>query len=718
MDKSNGRARRLRLRLNVLIAALLILTSVATLIVFQNNAVTKSVNQAYSTLENQAAQQKETILLGLTSRFDQLEVVAAGFSTLEEFEPARAANYLNAVANSVDFASTGCAGTDGMLYLSTGERADISQRAYYQSCLAGKSSLELVEQAILTKAPRLLFAVPIQRDGAAVGMVTGSFPLSWLGELLTVRSPQAGNYMYLCNEQGYFISHGNSENSAFNETVTNIYLDSAISDYGDEYDTASLKKNMAAGEAGLFHYQTAKGERYAAYVPLGMNGWVLFNTMPADIVMAQSWESTCAAVGSVAVLSAISLVLLLYIVRLMNRWNNDLQALQKYELSRLRSRAEADSLTGLLNSKTLRIRIDEYLRLEGRRGRHALFLIDLDEFKHINDTIGHPEGDRILMETAAQLKKTFRSSDIVGRIGGDEFMVMMRDAGSDAIVRLKAAELRENLRLLHTGKEGEPITCSMGAAVSDHQGTNFDQLYIKADRAMYGAKAKGKDTFVLFSDMDQVPLEPMRDFFAARVEGYDEHMLNHVEGCREGYRRMAKLLPEGISSLLDLGCGTGLEMEEIFARFPQVGVTGYDLTEAMLERLREKYSGRNVTTCCADYFTADFGVECFDAAVSFESLHHFSAERKLTLYRKIFNSLKAGGRFVNCDYMVLDQAEEEGLMARYNTMKHQQGLGEEWYHFDMPLTVDHEMELLRAAGFAKVTLVWRQRNTTLVAAEK
>ena len=73
-------------------------------------------------------------------------------------------------------------------------------------------------------------------------------------------------------------------------------------------------------------------------------------------------------------------------------------------------------------------------------------------------------------------------------------------------------------------------------------------------------------------------LEKMSDFFAARVEGYDEHMINNVEGCREGYVKMASLIPQNTQKLLDLGCGTGLELDEIFKRFPDVEVVGIDLT--------------------------------------------------------------------------------------------------------------------------------------------
>ena len=88
-------------------------------------------------------------------------------------------------------------------------------------------------------------------------------------------------------------------------------------------------------------------------------------------------------------------------------------------------------------------------------------------------------------------------------------------------------------------------------------------------------------------------MEPMADFFAARVDGYDEHMLQSVEGCREGYIKMAQEVwnfakgHNDLLRLLDLGCGTGLELDEIFKLLPQTVVTGVDLTKEMLEKLRQ-----------------------------------------------------------------------------------------------------------------------------------
>jgi SAM-dependent methyltransferase len=86
-----------------------------------------------------------------------------------------------------------------------------------------------------------------------------------------------------------------------------------------------------------------------------------------------------------------------------------------------------------------------------------------------------------------------------------------------------------------------------------------------------------------------VKLEKMSDFFEARVEGYEARMLNDIKGIKEGYRKLAELIPEKTKAILDLGCGTGLELDEIFKRFLPVSVVGIDLTPAMLDKLKQKH---------------------------------------------------------------------------------------------------------------------------------
>ncbi len=214
-------------------------------------------------------------------------------------------------------------------------------------------------------------------------------------------------------------------------------------------------------------------------------------------------------------------------------------------------------------------------------------------------------------------------------------------------------------------------------------------------------------------------MEKMNEFFTARVDGYDEHMLNEVDGCREAYGEMSKLVPENTKNLLDLGCGTGLELEAIFKRFPDISVTGIDLTKAMLDKLEEKYCGKNITLIQGDYFRTDLGQNRFDTAISFQTMHHFSHEMKIGLYRKICDSLKSGGVYIECDYMVETQAEEEYWYAENVRIRREQNIPEnEFYHYDTPCTIENQIKMFKAAGFLNAEKVYRMENTTIIIAKK
>lgn len=202
-------------------------------------------------------------------------------------------------------------------------------------------------------------------------------------------------------------------------------------------------------------------------------------------------------------------------------------------------------------------------------------------------------------------------------------------------------------------------------------------------------------------------LERMDDFFAARVNGYDEHMRMTIEGASDFYAYTASLLPmESGAKVLDLGCGTGLELEEYFNLNPDANVTGIDLSEAMLKSLKEKFPNRTINLVLGSYFDVPFGENKYDAAVSVESLHHFPAEQKETLYRKLFAALKENGRFVLTDYFAESEELEKEYFRNLKQLKEEQGLsGNEFYHYDTPLTVDHEMQVLRRAGFSDVQIL-------------
>ena len=202
-------------------------------------------------------------------------------------------------------------------------------------------------------------------------------------------------------------------------------------------------------------------------------------------------------------------------------------------------------------------------------------------------------------------------------------------------------------------------------------------------------------------------LEKMDEFFEARLEGYEEHQLTQIDSAREFYPFTAGCLPQFPGArILDLGCGTGLELGFYFRLAPAAHVTGIDLSEAMLGVLRRKFPEKSITLIPGSYFDVPFGEDAFDAAVSVESLHHFTKAEKLPLYKKLRKALKPGGHFILTDYFAADGEEERALRGEFLRLKREQNItDDEFYHFDTPLTVEHETEALREAGFASVEVL-------------
>ena len=202
-------------------------------------------------------------------------------------------------------------------------------------------------------------------------------------------------------------------------------------------------------------------------------------------------------------------------------------------------------------------------------------------------------------------------------------------------------------------------------------------------------------------------LEKMNDFFDKRLDGYDEHMMTCIESAEEFYPYTAELLPQANGAqILDLGCGTGLELEHYFKINPSSKITGIDLTESMLNALRNKFTEKDLTLICGSYFDVPFGENTFDAAVSVESLHHFTKEEKIPLYTKLCKALKEGGYFILTDYFALSDEDEQTFRNELIRLKKEQGIDDnEFYHYDIPLIVEHETEALLEAGFSSVEVL-------------
>lgn len=158
----------------------------------------------------------------------------------------------------------------------------------------------------------------------------------------------------------------------------------------------------------------------------------------------------------------------------------------------LEQAASTDPLTGLLNRAVAQQQIQEYLTTAGSEGVHAVYMIDLDDFKQVNDTFGHQEGDAVLKAMAQGIRGCFRETDIVARIGGDEFFVFAKNMPEqNAIVR--AEQLLRMAQETCAGNASVNISISVGVSMYPRDGRTLDELYAKADGALYKAKGLGKN---------------------------------------------------------------------------------------------------------------------------------------------------------------------------------------------------------------------------------
>ena len=175
--------------------------------------------------------------------------------------------------------------------------------------------------------------------------------------------------------------------------------------------------------------------------------------------------------------------------------NTDEERRQQEEL---RNRAERDPMTGLYNKERVRELIEAALQVADTE--NALLVLDMDGFKQVNDQLGHLAGDAVISDMALSLQEVFRRTDILGRIGGDEFVVLVRDTvGDTAFIMDRCDQLRKLLRRSFTqGKKEIHVTGSIGIALAPQDGTTYAALFACADAALYRAKRLGRDTQVFY----------------------------------------------------------------------------------------------------------------------------------------------------------------------------------------------------------------------------
>ncbi len=161
--------------------------------------------------------------------------------------------------------------------------------------------------------------------------------------------------------------------------------------------------------------------------------------------------------------------------------------------------SKTDLLTNCYNKITAETLIADAIT-EQNDSNHAMFIVDIDNFKAINDNLGHHFGDLVLSEISAKLRKYFRNADIIGRIGGDEFIVFLKNVNDLEVIEDKAKKISKAFQNTYSGENNDyKISGSIGIALYPKHGATYEMMYKSADKALYQSKLKGKNCYTFYS---------------------------------------------------------------------------------------------------------------------------------------------------------------------------------------------------------------------------
>ena len=205
-------------------------------------------------------------------------------------------------------------------------------------------------------------------------------------------------------------------------------------------------------------------------------------------------------------------------------------------------------------------------------------------------------------------------------------------------------------------------------------------------------------------------------FFNSVADTYDMVHLEHIDGGLQSKIDTVKFIPNSAIKILDLGAGTGLELEFIFDKNKNAEVDCVDISQGMLDKLKEKYRNFRINIFCQDYFKFNFQPEKYDAVLSIMSFHHFSDIEKEKLYQLIFSTLTVDGVFVCSDYCAKNKEEEKFFRRELKKLMAEKS--EEVFSYDIPTYPKTDIDLLKKVGFSDVEIKWQNNCNVCITAYK
>ncbi|HCG86296.1 MAG TPA: hypothetical protein DEW33_07375 [Lachnospiraceae bacterium] len=380
---------------------------------------------------------------------------------------------------------------DGSAILHDGRVLLLNDANYYEWVSeATQFSYRYVSNDGITGTEAVLMIVPAEGQGQKIVMY---YPVQKIRSMINMKDA-FGNatFITLLDEKGRVIVTTDETSSFFK---TRDFWNNADKPYLARATVAGQK--AGDGQTGCLVFTVDGEERTVVYAPV--HKWCLaagVHQSYVNYMEQRQAKKLMMKLGWIIITIALG-VLLIVIINFMAR----ITAAKSNK--QLEEKADSDLLTGLGNKLATERRIKEYMA-DYPDSLAVMFVLDIDNFKKINDTMGHAFGDEVLRELGRQIGVNFRVTDIIGRTGGDEFTIFLKNLKDDSNTIREAQKLEYFFRHFQVGDYVKySATASIGAAVFPADGSDFETLYKAADAALYKAKKRGKNQLAFFDDRDR-----------------------------------------------------------------------------------------------------------------------------------------------------------------------------------------------------------------------
>ncbi len=352
-----------------------------------------------------------------------------------------------------------------------------------------------------TQREVLLLSKPIYQEDEKIAEVYAKYYLDEFASVLDLKSFGGEAFFHLCETGGTPLVISTSGNNKF--VTDDMYEFIGSLDITNGYTAESIKETMIAGETAMLKYRIGGQSRTAVMIPVPDTDWcvvsIVLNEVTVNMVDEINQNTLIFSLFTVVLFGAY-FIFTQYVTRknqrhLVNAWENSYNLSSSLQLS-----METDSLTRTYSRAAAAEKISDIItRAVADGGQHAVVILDVDNFKGINDNYGHQTGDIYLQEFVSAVKSCLRTGDLIGRLGGDEFIVLL--SNMDAIDNMKPILQRiitsvNNIKMTDVSLHN--VSVSAGAALIPQHGDNYETLSHKADMALYMAKNAGKNKYIIY----------------------------------------------------------------------------------------------------------------------------------------------------------------------------------------------------------------------------